>query len=85
MANESSSQHGNDNPTRTGNRLLYVALACFFLGVAAIVAIVLTPVLTDKEPGLVLYLLAFACPVGFLLAIVFALRSGRRVRGKDRL
>lgn len=63
----------------SGNALLRAALVFFFVGVLAIVAIFVVAA-TGREPGLALYLTAIACPVGFLLGIVFALRSGRRVR-----
>lgn len=63
-----------------GTALLRVALVCFSVGVLAIIAAFVVFAL-GHEPPLALYLLAGACPVGFLLAIVFALRSGRRVRG----
>ncbi|MFC7448112.1 hypothetical protein [Rhodococcus daqingensis] len=62
-----------------GNGLLRAALVFFFVGVLAIVAIFVVAA-TGHEPGLALYLIALACPVGFLLGIIFALRSGRRVR-----
>lgn len=52
----------------------------FAVGFLAIVAIFLTPVVSDSDPGLVLYLIALACPIGFLLGIVAALRQGRRTR-----
>jgi len=52
--------------------------------VLAVAAIFLTPVVTDGTPGLVLYLLTLAWPLGFVLAIAFALRSGRRARNGDR-
>ena len=60
--------------------LLYTALAVFFAGLAAIAAIFLTPVLTNGEAPLALYLAALAAPLGFVLAGVFVLRSGRRAR-----
>lgn len=65
---------------RTHDGLLRVALALFAVGFLAIVAIFLTPVVSDSDPGLVLYLIALACPIGFLLGIVAALRQGRRTR-----
>ncbi|MFC8047615.1 hypothetical protein [Nocardia sp. NPDC057353] len=68
------------SPRRPGDRLLHVALALFGIGLLAIIAIFLTPILTDSKPGLPLYLLAMLAPVGFLLALIFALRSGRRAR-----
>ncbi|MEV4237249.1 MULTISPECIES: hypothetical protein [unclassified Nocardia] len=67
-------------PRRAGDRLLYVALGLFAIGLLAIVAIFLTPVLSDSDPGLWLYLMAMLAPLGFLCAIVFALWSGRRSR-----
>lgn len=45
------------------------------------VAIFLTPIVTDGKPGLVLFLLTLAWPLGFALAIAFALQSGRRSKG----
>ncbi len=73
-----SFEHTSHTPE--GDGLLRVALALFAIGFVAIVAIFLTPVLSDSEPGLVLYLIALACPIGFLLGIVAALRQGRRSR-----
>jgi hypothetical protein len=63
---------------------LKAAVVCFVVGVVAVLAIFLTPVVTDGKPGLVLYLLTLAWPLGFALAIAFALRSGRRARNGDR-
>ncbi|GAA4489346.1 hypothetical protein GCM10023094_50760 [Rhodococcus olei] len=65
-----------------GTALLRVALALFFVGLLAIVAIFVVHA-TDHTPGLALYLVAMACPIGFLLGIVSALRAGRRVRGEE--
>lgn len=68
-------------PGRTpGNWLLQVALGLFTLGLLAIVAIFLIPILSDGEPGLWLYLGAMLAPLGFVAALIFALRSGRRTR-----
>ncbi|WP_063066260.1 hypothetical protein [Nocardia violaceofusca] len=61
--------------------LLRVAVGLFAIGLLAIVAIFLTPILTDGDPPLWLYLVAMAAtPLGLLLAIAFALWSGRRAR-----
>ncbi|MBF6349576.1 hypothetical protein IU448_11165 [Nocardia flavorosea] len=58
-----------------------LALALFALGLLAIVGIFLTPIVTDGKPGLWLYLGAILLtPLGFVLALVFALRSGRRAK-----
>ncbi|WP_227984495.1 hypothetical protein [Nocardia spumae] len=68
-------------PRRSGDVLLRVAVGLFAIGVLAIVAIFLTPLVTDGDPPLWLYLVAMTgTPLGLLLAIVFALWSGRRVR-----
>ncbi|WP_280456529.1 MULTISPECIES: hypothetical protein [Nocardia] len=64
-----------------GDWLLRLALALFALGLLAIVGIFLTPIVTDGKPGLWLYLGAILLtPLGFVLALVFALRSGRRAK-----
>jgi TRAP-type C4-dicarboxylate transport system permease small subunit len=55
-------------------------MALFIVGFLAIVAIFAVHIFGDTPPGLALYLVALACPIGFLLAIVYTLRSGRRVR-----
>ncbi len=65
------------------NALLRVALGLFFLGLLAIVAIFVSDA-AGHEPGLALFLASMACPIGFLLAIVAALRAGRRVRGTEK-
>ncbi|MFI5780254.1 hypothetical protein [Nocardia sp. NPDC051570] len=68
-------------PRRSGHPLLYTALGLFAIGLLAIVAIFLIPLVSDSDPGLWLYLVAMAAtPAGLLLAIVFALWSGRRAR-----
>lgn len=80
MAPETTSSHPSGEPGTSNNILLRVAAGFFIVGVLAIVAIFLTPILSEGKPGLVLYLLTLACPIGFALAIMFALRSGRRAR-----
>ncbi|PXX66785.1 hypothetical protein DFR70_103535 [Nocardia tenerifensis] len=60
--------------------MLKLALCLFALGLLAIVAIFLIPVFSDGEPGLWLYFAAMLTPLGFLLAVAFALFSGRRAR-----
>ncbi|MFJ1458401.1 hypothetical protein [Nocardia wallacei] len=68
-------------PRRSGDSLMYVALGLFAIGVLAVVAIFLTPIVSDSDPGLWLYLVAMiGTPLGLLLAVVFALWSGRRSR-----
>jgi hypothetical protein len=73
-----TSSSASPKPPRNG--LLKAAVACFAVGIVAVVAIFLIPALTDGTPGLVLYLLTLAWPLGFALAIGFALQSGRRAR-----
>lgn len=63
-----------------GDWLLYVALGLFAAGLLAVVAIFLTPVLSDSDPGSWLYLIAMLAPVGFLMGVGYALWSGRRTR-----
>ncbi len=69
------------SPRRAADRLLPLAVGLFAIGLVAILAIFLIPVFSDAHPGLWLYLVAMAAtPGGLLLAIVFALWSGRRAR-----
>ena len=82
MTNPADPQPSTPPPGRTpGNWLLRLALGLFALGLLAIVAIFLTPIVTDDKPGLWLYLGAIVLtPLGFVLALIFALLSGRRVK-----
>ncbi|WP_406269939.1 hypothetical protein OH799_27660 [Nocardia sp. NBC_00881] len=80
MTNPSAPTLSGGVPRRSGDWLLRLALCLFALGLLAIVAIFLTPALTDGEPGLWLYFGALLAPLGFVVALVFALRSGRRSR-----
>ncbi|MEU1545955.1 hypothetical protein [Nocardia sp. NPDC005745] len=80
MTNPSTPTPPGGAPRRRGDWLLRLALALFALGLLAIVVIFAIPLLTDGEPGLWLYFGAMLAPLGFVLAVVFALRSGRRSR-----
>lgn len=70
----------NPRTSGTGDGLFRVAMTLFCVGFLAIVAIFAVHIFSDTPPGLLLYLVALACPVGFALAIVYTLRSGRRAR-----
>ncbi|MCE4266609.1 hypothetical protein CJ178_26515 [Rhodococcus sp. ACPA4] len=70
----------NPSTSGTGNGLFRVAMGLFFIGLLALVAIFAINIFSDTPPGLALYLISLACPVGFLLAIVYTLRAGRRAR-----
>ncbi|MEU1993062.1 hypothetical protein ABZ511_01310 [Nocardia gamkensis] len=80
MTNPSTPTPPGSAPRRRGDWLLRLALALFALGLLAIVVIFAIPLLTDAEPGPWLYFGAMLAPLGFVLAVVFALRSGRRSR-----
>lgn len=66
---------------RQSSHLLQVAVVVFVIGVAAIVTLFVTPLVSEgaTAPTFV-YLLTMCAPLGFLLGAVFALRSGRRAR-----
>ncbi|RDI61438.1 hypothetical protein [Nocardia pseudobrasiliensis] len=71
----------NPTPRRSGRSLLYVALGLFAIGLVAIIAVFVVPLVSDARPGVWLYLIAMAATsLGLLLGIVFALWSGRRAR-----
>lgn len=62
-------------------RLLQAAGVVFVIGLAAIVTLFVTPLVTGGDTAPVaVYLLTMCAPLGFLLGVVYALRSGRRVR-----
>ncbi|MGV9711103.1 hypothetical protein ACWDTI_10625 [Gordonia sp. NPDC003424] len=66
---------------RHSSRLLAVAGVVFAIGLLAIVALFVTPLVTDGDTApTVVYVLTMCAPVGFVLGLVFALRSGRRAR-----
>jgi len=73
VTNDSNRNDAN-TPQQANKGLFYLALICFFVGIAAIVGIFFV------ESSLFLYILTLACPLGFVLAIAYALRSGRRSR-----
>jgi len=77
---DSQPLHGSESPRGSTRWLLRLALILFGVGLVAIAMIFLTPILTDDKPGLLLYLLAMLNPVGFVLALTFALLSGRRAK-----
>lgn len=61
--------------------LLHTAGIVFVIGVLAIVALFVTPLVADGNTApTFVYLLTMCAPIGFVLGIVFALRSGRRTR-----
>ncbi|MGV9669903.1 MULTISPECIES: hypothetical protein [unclassified Gordonia (in: high G+C Gram-positive bacteria)] len=63
------------------SRLLAVAGVVFAIGLLAIVALFVTPLVTDGDTApTAVYLLTMCAPLGFLLGLVYALRSGRRTR-----
>lgn len=73
--------HGRSRTRKSSTVLLRIALALFAIGLVAIVAILLFPIFSDSKPPLSLYLTAmFSAPAGFVLALVYALASGRRAR-----
>ncbi|MCP2160921.1 hypothetical protein LX12_002108 [Williamsia serinedens] len=64
------------------DRLLHVALAVFAIGLVATITMFAVPALDDGVRAPVwVYALTLGLPIGFVLAIVFALRSGRRRPG----
>ncbi|GAC55144.1 hypothetical protein GOAMI_45_00250 [Gordonia amicalis NBRC 100051 = JCM 11271] len=65
----------------TSPRLLQVAMVIFAIGLIALVALFVTPLLTDGDTApTFVYLLTMCAPLGFLLGLVYALRAGRRAR-----
>ncbi len=63
------------------SRLLQVAGVVFVIGVLAIIALFVTPVADHGETApTAVYLLTMCAPLGFLLGVVYALRSGRGAR-----
>ncbi|GAB37081.1 hypothetical protein [Gordonia otitidis] len=66
---------------KSSTGLLVLAGVVFGVGLLALITLFVMPVVDDggTAPTWV-YLLAMCTPIGFLLGIVYALRSGRRVQ-----
>ena len=70
-----------DMQSHSSPRLLQAAGVVFAIGIAAIVALFVTPLVTDGDTApTFVYLLTMCAPLGFVLGIAFALRAGRRTR-----
>ena len=62
-------------------RLVAIAGVVFVIGVLAVVALFVTPLVADGSTApTAVYLLTMCAPLGFVLGLVAALRSVRRVR-----
>jgi peptidoglycan/LPS O-acetylase OafA/YrhL len=63
-----------------GSLLLRAAVGLFVIGLIALLVLFLMTPITGESAPLFVYLLTMCAPLGFLLALIFALRSGRRQR-----
>jgi|GEM_PF-5701312 len=63
-----------------GAGLLRVAVGLFAVGLIALIALFLAEPITGETAPLFVYLLIMCAPLGFLLGLIFALRSGRRAK-----
>ena len=71
----------DDMQKTTSPRLLQAAMVIFAIGLIALVALFVTPLVTDGDTApTFVYLLTMCAPLGFLLGLVYALRAGRRAR-----
>ncbi len=67
--------------TQKPSRLLPTAVILFGIGMVASLALLLPPVRESSTAVVTtVYILALGAPIGFLLGLIFALRSGRRAR-----
>ena len=63
------------------SRLLLAAGVVFAIGLLAIIALFVTPIVAHGQTApTAVYLLTMCAPLGFLLGIAYALLSGRRRR-----
>jgi hypothetical protein len=69
------------SPRPHSNRLLHASIALFVVGLISLLVLMTYPAMADghRAPG-VIGGLTLCAPIGLLLALVFALQSGRRVR-----
>jgi peptidoglycan/LPS O-acetylase OafA/YrhL len=63
-----------------GSLLLRAAVGLFVIGLIALLVLFLMTPITGESAPLFVYLLTMCAPLGFLLGLIFALRSGRRQR-----
>lgn len=63
-----------------GSLLLRAAVGLFVIGLVALLVLFLMTPITGESAPLFVYLLTMCAPLGFLLGLIFALRSGRRQR-----
>ncbi|MGC4935824.1 hypothetical protein ACLQ3C_19335 [Gordonia sp. DT30] len=64
---------------KPGSRLLQVAGVAFAIGVVAIIALFVTPLVAGGATApTAVYLLTMCAPLGLLLGVIYALRSARR-------
>jgi peptidoglycan/LPS O-acetylase OafA/YrhL len=63
-----------------GSLLLRAAVGLFVIGLIALLVLFLMTPITGESAPLFVYLLTMCAPLGFLLGLIFALRSGRRPR-----
>ncbi|MFW0785455.1 hypothetical protein AAFP35_13115 [Gordonia sp. CPCC 206044] len=62
-------------------RLLQLAGIVFAIGLAAIIALFVMPLVGDGDTApTFVYVLTMCAPLGFVIGLVYALRSGRRAR-----
>ncbi len=65
-----------------GRLLLWAAMGLFVIGLVALLVLFVTTPITGESAPLFVYLLTMCAPLGFLLGLIFALRSGRRQRSE---
>lgn len=65
-----------------GSLLLRAAVGLFVIGLVALLVLFLATPITGESAPLFVYLLTMCAPLGFLLGLIFALRSGRRQRAE---
>lgn len=68
----------SDRPARSW--LFTTAMTLFVVGLLGIAATFAYAAISSSEPPFAFYAASMACPLGFILAITYALRSGRRSR-----
>ncbi|NMO01542.1 hypothetical protein HH308_09990 [Gordonia sp. TBRC 11910] len=67
------------------NRLLQFSVVLFAIGLIALIALFVTPIVDDGQtaPTLV-YVLTMCAPLGFVIAVISTVVSGRTPKSTDR-
>lgn len=67
------------------NRLLQFSVALFVIGLVALIVLFVTPIVADGQTApTFVYVLTMCAPVGFVIAVISTVITGRASKSTDR-